>query len=515
MSRDLVIGIDCSTTAAKAVVFDKSGRAIAEGRVPFNLSSPQPGWGEQDPVDWWRSLTMAIESACRTIDAKRVAALSIAHQRETFVCLDADGQALRPAILWLDTRAREEIAAYGNAKIHEVTGKPPNTATSWYKLLWLKKHEPEVLARTRWVCDVQAYIVHCLTGRWRTSYGSVDPMGLLDLRSFALSGELLRQAGLTPEQIPEIYAPGDQLSTLQDNAAAAFGLTPGLPVIAGTGDGQAAGLGANITAPGAAYLNLGTGIVSGTFSKDYHWSHEFRTMSSAVPGTYMPETFIGGGTFNISWFVEQFSDISPRPFGLDVSAEGILELAAAKLPAGSEGLLALPYLSGALSPYWDSNARGLFLGLSARHGKAHLYRAMLEGLAMEQRLSTSGAELALGAPIERMRVMGGGSRSPLWCQIFADILKRPVEVTRETETTCLGAGMMAAAGVGLYASIGEAAAAMSGVRQVYQPDEPASAAYDRLYGVYRQLYPALRETFARLQEAITAESGSAAAGQLL
>lgn len=503
---DLVIGIDCSTTAAKAVVWNTSGRAVAEGRAPFPLSSPHPGWGEQNPASWWQAVVTAIQSASSKIDARRIAGLSITHQRETFVCMDSEGEAIRPAILWLDTRAGAEIEAFGNAKIHEATGKPPNTATSWYKLLWLKKHEPEVLARTQWVADVQAYLVYRMTGRWRTSYGSVDPMGLLDLRRFQLDGDLLAQAGLTPSQIPEIHAPGDRLGELQSDVAAILGLTPGLPIIAGTGDGQAAGLGANITGQGVAYLNLGTGIVSGTFSADYRWSREFRTMTGAVPGTYMPETFIGGGTHNISWFVEQFSGIAAKPFGLDVSPERILELAAAKVPAGSEGLLALPYLSGAQSPYWDSNARGVFLGLTARHGKSHLYRALLEGLAMEQRLSTAGAELALGGPIERLRVMGGGSQSPLWCEIIADILRRPVEVTREAETTCLGAGMMAAAGVGLYANIGEAAAAMSGIRQVYMPDEAACANYDGFYEVYRQLYPLLRETFAQLQGAITAQS---------
>ena len=314
-------------------------------------------------------------------------------------------------------------------------------------------------------------------------------MGLLDLRRFELAGGLLAEAGLTSAQIPEIHAPGDRLGELKSDVAAILGLTPGLPVIAGTGDGQAAGLGADITAPGVAFLNLGTGIVSRTFSTVYPWSREFRTMTGAVPGTYLPETFIGGGTYNVSWFVEQFSGIAARPFGLDVSPESILDLAAAKVPAGSDGLLALLYLSGALSPYWDSNARGVFLGLSARHGKSHLYRALLEGPAMEQRLSTAGAERALGVPVERFRMMGGGSRSPLWCQIFA--------------------GMLAAAAVGLYASIAEAAAAMSGTRHVYQPDEPASSAYDRLYDVYRQPYPTLRETFAKRKEVVTAQPGRA------
>jgi xylulokinase len=502
MTRDLVIGIDCSTTAAKAVVWDARGRAVAEGRVPIARTSPHPGWGEQDPLDWWRAVVTAIETASGQVDAGRIAALSVTHQRETFVCLDADGEAVRPAILWLDTRAADQIDTHGSARVHEVTGKPPNTTTSWYKLLWLRRHEPQVMARTRWVAEVHGYLVHRMTGRWRTSYGSVDPMGLLDMRSFALDGELLAQAGLHADQIPEIHAPGDVLGGLQDDVAARVGLTPGLPVVAGLGDGQAAGLGAGIAAPGAAYLNLGTGIVSGTFSAEYRWGHEFRTMSGAASGTYMPETFIGGGTLNVSWFVERFSDIPARPFGLDLSAEHVLEAAAAGLPAGSDGLLALPYLAGALSPYWDDTARGLFFGLSPQHGKAHLYRALLEGLAMEQRLSTTGAERALGTPIERLLAMGGGSRSPLWCQIVADVLRRPVDVTREVETTCLGAAMLAAVGVGLHANLAEAVSAMSGVRQTYRPDDATCAAYEPFYEVYLQLYPRLRETFAQLQAAL-------------
>ena len=500
MTRDLVLGIDCSTTAAKAVVWDMSGRSLAEGRASFALSSPHLGWGEQNPVDWWLAVVKAVTEACSKIDASRVAALAVTCQRETFVCLDPDGEAIRPAMLWLDTRASEQIESHGSAAVHEITGKPPNTATSWYKLLWLKKHEPRVLERTCWVTDVHGYIVHRMTGRWRTSYGSVDPMGILNLKRFELDADLLAQAGLEPGQIPEIHAPGERLGELREDVAAAVGLTPGLPVIAGTGDGQAAGLGADITAPGRAYLNLGTGMVSGTFSADYRWRREFRTMTGAIPGTYTPETFIGGGTYNISWFVERFSEIPSRPFGLDLAPEALLELAAAKIPAGSEGLLALPYLSGAMSPYWDSNARGLYFGLSPRHGKAHLYRALLEGLALEQRLATDSAEAGLGTPIERFRVMGGGSRSVVWSQIIADVLKRPVEITREAETTCLGAGMLAAAGVGLHPDILRAASAMSGISRTYMPGEPACSIYDQYYEVYRQLYPSLRQSFGKLQE---------------
>lgn len=496
MSRDLVIGIDCSTTAAKAVVWDARGRSLAEGREPIPRTSPNPGWGEQDPADWWSATAKAIVAALRGADASRIAALCIVHQRESFACFDTAGEAIRPGILWLDTRATAEIRAHGSEAIHERTGKPPNTSVSWYKMLWLQAHEPDVIARTSHVADVHGYLVYRLTGRWQTSYGSVDPMGVLDMRSFALDAALLDQAGLQPGQLPELHPPGATLGGLRDDVAAALGLPAGLPVVAGLGDGQAAGLGAGVIAPGDAFLNIGTGMISGTCSTDYQWGREFRTMTGAVPGTYMPETFIGGGTYNVTWFADKFLDAPPRPFGLDLSPERLLETAAAGVPPGSDGMLALPYLSGALSPYWDSDARGVFLGFSERHGRAHMYRAMLEGMALEQRVATTAAEATLGTRIERFRIMGGGSRSALWCQIIADVLGRPVDVSRETETTCLGAGMLAAVGGGLHDTIEEAARAMSGIRQTYEPVEATRTIYDGCYEAYRQLYPRLRDVFA-------------------
>ena len=500
MTGDLVLGLDCSTTAAKAVVWTLTGESVSSGRASYGHSAPKPGWGEQDPLDWWKATVEAIGQACRQIDTSRLSALCITHQRETFACLDTAGHALRPAMLWLDTRATAEVADFGTDRVHQITGKPPNTATSWYKLHWLARNEPRCLENTHRVVDVHSYLVHRLTGAWRTSYGSVDPLGVLDLRDFTLSSDLAGAVGLTPGHFPDLCAPGEVLGELRVDVAELLGLTPGLKVVAGLGDGQAAGLGAGITRPGEAYLNLGTGIVSGTFSADYITDRAFRTMTGGVPGTYLLETFFGGGTYNINWFVEKFAGIAARPFGLDISAEQILESAAAGLPAGSDGLLALPYLTGVLTPYWDSNARGVLLGLSGRHGKSHMYRAILEGLAFEQRLSTVGAESVTGARTERFLVMGGGSRSPLWCQIIADILGRPVEIAREAEATCLGAGILAAVGAGHYDSATTAAAAMSGVGRSYAPDPIQSEKYDRLFDIYKDIYPALRDQFTRLRQ---------------
>jgi len=498
MAQDLVLGLDCSTTAAKAVVWSLEGASIAVGRQAYGHNAPQPGWGEQDPVDWWNATVTAIGQACRQIDPSRLAAIAITHQRETFVCLDRDGHALRPAMLWLDTRASAEVARLGTEEVHRITGKPPNTATSWYKLAWLAEHEPRVLEATARVADVHSYLVNRLTGDWRSSYGSVDPLGVLDLRDFTLSAPLIDGIGLSAAQFPELCAPGEVLGTLRDEVADLLGLNRGLKVVAGLGDGQSAGLGVGITRPGEAYLNLGTGIVSGNFSAGYGTDRSFRTMTGGVPGSYIFETFFGGGTYNLNWFVQQFSGIPERPFGLDLAPEQILESAAAGLPAGAEGLLSLPYLTGVLTPYWDSAARGVLFGLTGRHGKAHLYRAMLEGMAMEQRLSTSGAEAASDMPIQRFLAMGGGARSPLWCQIIADVLGRPVAVAREPEATCLGAGILAACGAGLYNSVPEAAAAMTGVGRTWHPNPAQQGKYDRLYELYKDIYPALRSHFQRL-----------------
>ena len=497
MTRDLVIGIDCSTTAAKAVVWDPAGRAIAEGRATFELSSPQPGWGEQNPEDWWTATRTAIRRAAQSVDARRIAALSVTHQRESFACVTEDGQPLRPAMLWLDTRAVAEVAELGTERVHRVTGKPPNPTPAWYKLAWLRRHEPETLDRTERVVDVQAYLVHRLTGHWRTCWASADPLGVLDMQTFDYDDELLDAVGLHRGQMAEVHEPGAVLGEIAAGLADELSVPAGLPVVAGVGDGQSAGLGVGLVEPGTAYVNLGTGLVSGSYSETYETGMEFRVLSGAVPRTYVFETLMGGGTYNVSWFVERIGGVDSRSLGLDLSAEQILETAAAQIPPGSDRLLTLPYWSGALTPYWDPNARGTVVGLAGRHGKAHLYRSLLEGMAFEQRLLYEGAEPKLAKPLEKLVVLGGGSRSAVWCQIMADVLRRPLLVAREPESTCLGSGMLAAAAVGLHPSIREAAVAMSGTGAEYVPGE-ARAQYDHYYGIYRQLYPRLQGVFAEL-----------------
>jgi xylulokinase len=294
-----VIGIDCSTTATKAVVWDHQGRAAAEGRAEFALALPRPGWHEQDAADWWRSCARAVTQALESVDGSEIEAIGLTHQRETFACVDEQGTPVRPAIVWMDVRATREVEALGSDEIHRLTGKPADTTPAVYKLLWLREHEAETLKRTRRVVDVHAFLVHRLTGMWRTTTACADPLGLIDMESGDWSDNLLARVGLDRERVPTLYAPGEVIGEVSAAAGEQLGLPAGLPVVGGAGDGQSAGLGANATQPGHAYLNLGTAVVAGTMSERYAWHRAFRTLTGAVPGTYAMETLLQGGTYTV------------------------------------------------------------------------------------------------------------------------------------------------------------------------------------------------------------------------
>jgi xylulokinase len=329
------------------------------------------------------------------------------------------------------------------------------------------------------------------------------------MRTLDYSDEVLGEVDLERGQLATLSAPGTVVGELAEEVAEEIGLPPGLPVVGGAGDGQAAGLGANVTEAGRAYLNLGTALVSGTYSDDYAWGTEFRTLTGPIPETYVPETLLRGGTYTIDWFVENFGGIRAAELGLELSTEEILEAAASRVPPGADGLLLLPYLNASSTPYWDSQARGVLFGLRGAHKKAHVYRAVLEGLAFEQRLETEAMEEGIGQPVERFFAMGGGSRSPLFCQTVADVAGRRVTSCREVETTCLGAAMLAAAATDDSVAIRDVAASMSGEGASYEPDEGRAAFYDRIYkDVYKEIYPRLSTLFPAFAEAIETEPPS-------
>jgi sugar (pentulose or hexulose) kinase len=504
VTQRLVIGIDASTTACKAIAWDHDGRAVAEGRASYPLLQPEPNWYEQDAEQWWSGTCAALRQLLGRVNTTQVDALCITHQRESFVPVDDQGRPIRNAILWLDERSRAQVAfleqAIGGERFHRITGKPLTTNPSLPKIVWLMQHEPEVVTRTCKFLDTHAFLVHRLTGderaaSARTSLACADPMGVVDIQTHTWAADVIHELGLCLAQFPDLVPPGTIIGHVSDAAAAATGLPAGLPVVAGAGDGQCAGLGAAAIGGGRASLNLGTAVVSGVTHAGYLTDRAFRTLYAPIAGDYFLEAVIQGGAFTVDWFVTRFaSDLKDEP-------QETLEATAAQVPPGSLGLMLVPYWNHAMTPYWDPAASGVTIGWTGAHGRAHFYRAILEGVAFEQRLVGDGMMAATGQPFSEYVALGGGSRSDLWCQTLADVTGVPVVRSTTTEATCLGAGILAATTVGWYPDAHSAAARMTGIAGRFIPNPEAQATYDRLYReVYQPLFPTLQPLLHRLAE---------------
>ncbi len=510
MIPNLILGIDSSTTACKAIVWDTRGTLLAEGRAALPLWMPRPTWHEQPAETWWEACVQAVRTALASVDTTRIAALCISPQRETFVPVDVKGTPLRPAIVWMDERARDLLPVidreYGAERIHRETGKPLSGNLTLGKIAWLRAHESDIFARTAKYLDVAAFLTCKLTSHARTGWGCADPTGLFDMRTNTWNAGLLAYLGVDVAQMPEAYPPGAVLGTVTPEAAASTGLPVGLPVVAGIGDGQAGGLGVGITQPGQAYLNLGTSVVSGTPADVYVTDRAFRTMVSAVPGSYSLETVLLGGAYTIAWFAEKMAESANERMGEsgimnhESGIENWYDEAIADISPGAEGLMLVPYWNSAMNPYWDAAASGIVVGWRGIHTRAHLYRAILEGIAFEQRLHTEGVEAALSQPVESYVAMGGGAQSERWLQIIADVTGKPVYRSAVTDAATLGAGILAATGAGLFPDVHTAVKAMARtLPKPFTPDEARHTFYSRLYtDVYRALFPAVRPYLQRL-----------------
>ncbi|HUX70510.1 MAG TPA: FGGY family carbohydrate kinase [Cellulomonadaceae bacterium] len=491
----VVLAVDCSTTAAKAVAYDATGAVVAQSARPLVTDQPQASWHEQDARQWWTATRDALADVVGQLaGTATVGAVCLTHQRETFVCVDENGTPVRPAILWLDGRAHAEIAELGSPRVHALSGKPPDTTPALYKLAWLSRHEPATLRTAARIADVHAYLAHELTGRWATSHASADTLGLFDLESLTWSPELLELAGVRPDQLPDLVHSGAVIASLTPEAARTIGLPGPVPLVAGIGDGQAAGIALGVTAPGVAYVNLGTSMVLGTPSSTYVTDPAFRTLAGVVPGTFMLETVLNAAAYVATWCRQEF--------GGTVADAGDLETAAAAVPPGAEGLLTLPYWNAAQTPYWDPLARGATIGWHGRHTRAHLYRSILEGVGFELRLQLERLEEVTGVPLTSLRLVGGGARSPLWVQILSDITHRQVRVCSTGELSAAGAGILARTYLDRDApSAPSAAPSAEPAGHDVRPDESTASAYDASFAVYVTLYPQLREIFEHLAAA--------------
>jgi sugar (pentulose or hexulose) kinase len=500
MKPDLVIGLDSSTTTTKAIAWDRRGRAVAEGRAGVPLSNPKAGWFEQDVGDWTHAAAKSLKQLSRKIDMARVGAIAISNQRESFAQFDSGSKPLRPGTLWLDERAHGEAKELahliGAEELHRISGKPSDVTPCIARCLWFAKNMPGLWKKTAMTAEVHGVLVHFLTGHWHTSTASADPMGLIDMERYDWSKELLAAVKLNRSQLPRLFRPGEIIGEITPAAAKLTGLKAGMTVVAGGGDGQCAGTGANTFVTGRAYLNLGTAAVSGSFGKSYAHNPVFRTMSAVAEEGYSYETAIRTGTFLVNWMVERLFNVNAKK-NPDILA--VLEQEAKASPLGSRGVVLVPYWSGCMTPYWNPKARGVIAGLSGNHSRGDIYRSILEGVALEQVMMTDGVHAATQV-IDHFVIMGGGAQSDLWCQIVADASGRDVKRLETVEASSLGAAMAAAKGIGWFKSIPDAAASMSGKpSKAFRPRTKENKAYRELMTIYRDLWPALSQWNARLQ----------------
>lgn len=494
----LVLGLDISTTATKAVLLDADGVVRGIGVADYGYATPHPGWSEQDPADWWRATQSAVARvmAGTGVSPDAVHAIGLTGQMHGAVLLDASGMLLRPAILWNDQRTAAECDEIrdrvGTERLVRITGNDAVTGLTAPKLLWVRRHEPEVWACVAHVLLPKDYVRLALTGDYATDRADGAGTLLFDLASRDWSPEVLAALELDPAWFPATHEGPEVTGVLTDAAASLLGLRAGTPVVAGGGDQAAGGVGVGAVRSGSVALSLGTsGVVfAPTAAPLVDPAGRVHAFCHAVPDRWHMMSVMLSAAGSLRWF----RDTLAPGVGWDA-----LLAPTASVPPGSDGLWFLPYLSGERSPHPDPLARGAFVGLSLTHGLPHMARSVLEGVAYGLR---DGLELMVAAGVERpsqIRASGGGMASATWRQILADVLHVELVQVSTTEGAAYGAAVLAATGIGWFDSVDEACDALVSIEPVAAPGAAASD-YAERYAVYRDLYPALRDLFPRMAQ---------------
>jgi xylulokinase len=486
-----VIGIDVSTTATKAVVVDENGEIVSTGVSGYGFETPKPLWSEQDPGLWWTATVEALNSALTTIDASDVKAVGLTGQMHGLTLLDGAGQPLRPALLWNDQRTVVECdeirAALGRRRLIETTGNDALTGFTAPKILWVRKHEPDLFARAAHVLLPKDFVRHRLTGDYATDKAGGSGTLLFDLAKRTWSEEVVAALDIDPRLLPPTFEGTAITGTITKQAAGLTGLPAGTPVVGGGGDQAASAIGTGVIDPGTVTVSVGTsGVVfAATDEPAFEPRARVHAFCHAVPARWHMMGVMLSAAGSYQWFRDTLAPGVSFP-DLDDEAETVA--------AGSDGLLFLPYLSGERTPHPDPNARGAFVGLTLRHTRAHLARAVLEGVAFGLR---DGLDLmvAAGTPTPNsVRISGGGARSQLWRQIIADVLDTHVETVSTHEGAAYGAAVLAAVGAQWDASATALSARWTSVTATVEPGT-AVAIYADAHEVYRHLYPALKPAF--------------------
>jgi xylulokinase len=486
-----LLGIDVGTGGTRAVLLDQAGRVLNAATAEHApMASPQLGWAEQDPRDWWRAARVAVKE-CLTkasTTANEVAAIGLSGQMHGLVILDSTGEVLRPALLWCDQRTEKECQAItervGAKRLIGLVANPALTGFTLPKIWWVRVHEPQVWSRVRSVMLPKDYVRFKLTGARATDVADASGTLLFDVVNRRWSSEMLQASELQSEILPEVFESPEITGRVSKDGAAASGLQEGTPVVAGGGDQAAGAVGMGIVEPGNVSATIGTsGVVFAATSRPVvEPQGRIHTFCHAIPGRWHVMGVTQGAGLSLRWFRDQFC----RGASYDE-----LMKEAAEAPPGADGLLWTPYLMGERTPHLDPNARGALVGLTAQHTRAHVIRAILEGVAFSLRDAFTIFR-ELGVPVKSVRLGGGGARSPLWQQIQADIYGMRVDLIAAEEGAAYGAALLAGVGAGVWRSVEAACETSVHVAKQVEPIAQNVGPMNRRYEEYRKLYPALR-----------------------
>lgn len=508
----LILAIDNGTQSVRALLFDTGGNLVGKGKQTIEpYFSEQPGWAEQDPEYFWESLGAACDRLWQCTDARpdQVKGVTVTTQRGTVINLDREGRPLRPAIIWLDQRhARVDGPLPGPWGWLFRLARLEDTITRFREKTqanWIAQNQPEIWARTHKFLLLSGYLNFRLTGKYCDSTGSQVGYLPFDYRKHAWAGKhdfKWRAMPVIPEQLPDLVAPGDRIGTLLPEAARHLGLPDGLPVIAAASDKACEILGSGGLGPDIGCMSYGTTATINTTSSRY--VEPVRLMPpypAALPRHYSTEVMIYRGFWMVSWFKKEFGLREQRIAEQQgIEPEALFDELVRTVPPGSMGLMLQPYWSpGVRQP--GPEAKGAIVGFGDVHTRAHMYRAILEGLAYALREGKERIEKRSGVPIRTLRVAGGGSQSDAAMQLTADIFGLPAERPHTYETSGLGAAIDAAVGLGLHRDFDSAVAAMTRVGECFYPDPDTHALYNRLYSeVYLEMYPRLQPIYRRIRD---------------
>lgn len=495
-----VMGIDVGTGGTRAVIVDEKGRIVAsanEDHVAF--ASPKMGWAEQQPEDWWRAAAVAVRHvlAQANLPREQIACVGFSGQMHGAVMLDASDGVVRPALIWCDVRTekqceelREQI---GWERLIELTSNPPLANFTLTKLLWTRENEPENWKRVRSVMLPKDYVRFRLTGERATDMADASGTLILDVAHRRWSAEVLEQVKIDRAVLPLLYESPQICAKVSCKGAEQTGLAAGTPVVAGAGDQAAGAVGMGIVAPGVVSATIGTsGVVFAATDRPSHDPRgRLHTFCHATPNRWHVMGVTQAAGLSLRWFRDRFMDPCAQD-GNDPYDQ--LTAEAATVPPGADGLLWAPYLMGERTPHLDSNARGALAGLTASHTRAHVVRAILEGVAFSLK-DTFTIFSEMNLPVARIRLGGGGARSSLWRQIQADVYGHEVEIVEAEEGAAYGAALLAGVGAGVWATVDQACDSVVRVASRVAPSQTNASAMHAGYEAFRRLYPAMKSVF--------------------